>query len=53
MCVGVGESEKAIQDVFAKASASAPCVLFFDEVQSVFGARDSAGNVSCVSRNAC
>lgn len=32
MVAGVGESEKAIAAVFAKAKAVAPCVMFFDEV---------------------
>jgi len=35
----VGESESNIRDVFAKARASAPCVLFFDELDSIATAR--------------
>ncbi len=31
----VGESEKAIRDVFRKAKSSAPCIVFFDEIDSV------------------
>ena len=35
----VGESESNIRDVFAKARASAPCVLFFDELDSIATSR--------------
>ncbi|MEM2872926.1 MAG: CDC48 family AAA ATPase [Nitrososphaerales archaeon] len=31
----VGESEKAIRDIFRKAKGSAPCVVFFDEIDSI------------------
>jgi len=31
----VGESEKAIRDIFKKARAAAPCILFFDEIDSL------------------
>ncbi|MBE0526895.1 MAG: CDC48 family AAA ATPase, partial [Candidatus Thorarchaeota archaeon] len=35
----VGESEKAIREVFNKARQTAPCVLFFDEIDAIMGAR--------------
>lgn len=35
----VGESEKNVRDVFATAQAAAPCVLFFDELDSLAPAR--------------
>ncbi len=38
-----GESENNIRDIFAKARAAAPCVLFFDELDSIAikrGSRD-------------
>ena len=35
----VGESEKAIRDVFSKARQTAPCVLFFDEIDAIMSAR--------------
>ncbi|MBI2067697.1 MAG: CDC48 family AAA ATPase [Deltaproteobacteria bacterium] len=31
----IGESEKGIREVFKKAKAAAPCVLFFDEIDSM------------------
>jgi len=38
----VGESEKAVQETFRRARASAPCVVFFDEVDALAGRRDDA-----------
>ena len=35
----VGESEKAIREIFSKARQTAPCVLFFDEIDAIMGAR--------------
>jgi transitional endoplasmic reticulum ATPase len=35
----VGESEKAVREFFKKARQVAPCVLFFDELDAVLGAR--------------
>jgi transitional endoplasmic reticulum ATPase len=35
----VGESEKAVRDVFRKARQAAPCILFFDEIDSLAPAR--------------
>ena len=31
----VGESEKAIREIFRKAKASSPCVIIFDELDSL------------------
>ncbi|KAJ9463973.1 ATPase family gene 2 protein [Diplonema papillatum] len=39
----VGESEKAVRDVFSKARAAAPCVVFFDEVDGMCGKRGGGG----------
>ena len=41
----VGESEKTLSSVFAIAHQIAPCILFFDEFQAIFGRRVSAGEV--------
>ena len=38
-----GESEANVRDVFNKARAAAPCVLFFDELDSI--AKSRGGNV--------
>ena len=31
----VGESEKAVRSVFNRANASAPCIIFFDEIDAL------------------
>ena len=38
----VGESEKAIRSLFYRANISSPCIIFFDEVDSLIPRR---GNV--------
>ena len=35
----VGDSEKAVAEVFAKARAAAPCIIFFDEFDALAGKR--------------
>ncbi|QLC34570.1 CDC48 family AAA ATPase [Halarchaeum sp. CBA1220] len=35
----VGESEKAVREVFERARRTAPCVVFFDEIDAVASAR--------------
>ncbi|KAI1083804.1 AAA-domain-containing protein [Whalleya microplaca] len=39
----VGESERSVRQVFSRARASAPCILFFDELDALVPRRD--GNV--------
>ncbi len=38
----VGESEKAIREVFRKARQASPCIIFFDEIDSVAPVRGSS-----------
>ncbi|KAL8809098.1 MAG: hypothetical protein Q9200_003719 [Gallowayella weberi] len=35
----VGESERALREVFRKAQAASPCVLFFDEIDAIGASR--------------
>ena len=50
----VGESEKAIREIFRKAKASSPCVVVFDELDSLArprsGAEDLASNERVLSQ---
>jgi len=39
----VGESERAVRSLFARARAAAPCVLFFDELDSLAPRRSGGG----------
>ncbi|EDO39006.1 predicted protein [Nematostella vectensis] len=39
----VGESEKAVREVFLKARATAPSIVFFDELDAIAGQRNSTG----------
>jgi len=42
----VGESEKAVRSLFKRARASAPCVIFFDELDSLCPKRGSENNAA-------
>ncbi|KAI5133733.1 transitional endoplasmic reticulum ATPase [Nematocida ausubeli] len=42
----VGESEANLREIFDKARSAAPCVLFFDEIDSIAKARAGAGDRS-------
>ncbi|KFG26820.1 uncharacterized protein NESG_00976 [Nematocida ausubeli] len=39
-----GESERAIRKLFARAKASQPCVIFFDEIDSICRKRDAGAS---------
>jgi ribosome biogenesis ATPase len=45
----VGESERAVRTVFARARAASPCVLFFDELDSLAPRRGAAGDGSAAA----
>ncbi|MHA1292772.1 MAG: CDC48 family AAA ATPase [Promethearchaeota archaeon] len=45
----VGESEKAIREVFRKAKMAAPCIIFFDEFDSIAPSRGRHSSDSGVS----
>src|SRR6266436_31402 len=45
----VGESEKAVREVFRKARQASPCIIFFDEVDSVAPTRGSNAGDSHVT----
>jgi ribosome biogenesis ATPase len=38
----VGESERAVRQVFVRARASSPCVIFFDELDALVPRRDDS-----------
>ncbi len=40
----VGESERALREVFRKARQAAPCILYFDEIDSLTPVRSSDGS---------
>jgi len=42
----VGESEKGIREIFRKAKAASPCVVIFDELDSLVRAKSGEGGVS-------
>jgi len=46
----VGDSERAIVEVFTKARQSAPALLFIDEIETLVAGRDFSGNQSSSDR---
>ncbi|KAI3327985.1 putative AAA family ATPase/60S ribosome export protein Rix7 [Xylariaceae sp. AK1471] len=42
----VGESERSVRQVFSRARASAPCIVFFDELDALVPRRDASGTDS-------
>ncbi|KAI1118163.1 putative AAA family ATPase/60S ribosome export protein Rix7 [Nemania sp. NC0429] len=42
----VGESERSVRQVFSRARASAPCIVFFDELDALVPRRDTSGTDS-------
>src|ERR671925_200232 len=41
----VGESERGIREIFRRAKQAAPCVIFFDEIDSIAPTRGGAGGM--------
>ena len=48
----LGESEKALHQIFKKAKQSAPCILFFDEIDALVTTRGRGGDGGAVERMA-
>jgi transitional endoplasmic reticulum ATPase len=46
----VGESEKAIREIFRKAKSASPCIIFIDEIDSIASHRSGGDFDSGVSR---
>ncbi len=46
----VGESEKHVRDMFRKARQVAPCIIFFDEIDSLAPRRGSLGDTHVTER---
>ncbi|KJZ72000.1 hypothetical protein HIM_08561 [Hirsutella minnesotensis 3608] len=44
----VGESERAVRELFQRAKSSTPCILFFDEIDSIAPPRNSSSTDSGV-----
>ena len=42
----VGESEKALRQVFRKARQASPCVIFFDEIDALVPIRGAGAEVA-------
>ncbi|KAJ3194202.1 hypothetical protein HK101_003274 [Irineochytrium annulatum] len=42
----IGESEKAIERLFESARKASPCIIFLDEIEALFGSRESLGEFS-------
>ncbi len=45
----VGESEKAIREIFRKARQASPCIVFFDEIESIVTRKDLVDDSSGVA----
>jgi transitional endoplasmic reticulum ATPase len=45
----IGESERAVREVFRKAKQAAPCLIFFDEIDALVPRRGGSGSDSGVS----
>ncbi|MDD5773809.1 MAG: CDC48 family AAA ATPase [bacterium] len=46
----IGESERAIREVFKTAKQASPCILFFDEIDAIVPKRGSSGDNNVIER---
>ena len=46
----VGESERGIREIFKRARQSAPCVIFFDEIDTIAPIRGAGGETAVTER---
>ena len=46
----VGESEKAVRDIFKMARQTAPCILFFDEIDAILSSRSQRDDTGVSQR---
>ena len=46
----VGESEKAVRETFRKARQAAPCIIFFDEIDSIAPVRGTGSDTKVTER---
>ena len=46
----VGESERGIREIFKRARQSSPCVIFFDEIDSIAPIRGAGGETAVTER---
>ena len=46
----VGESERGIREIFRRARQAAPCVIFFDEIDSIAPVRGAGGETAVTER---
>ena len=44
----VGQTEENVREIFARARGAAPCIIFFDELDSIAPSRGKTGDASGV-----
>ena len=44
----VGQTEENVRDIFSRARGAAPCIIFFDELDSIAPSRGKTGDASGV-----